>query len=111
MEDYIQQVLGFDAREGAPMRIEKMVAFYTSRDRAISEPLGNAGSSVRGYPPFARALHDHRNAWNELWATCDLAFPSDARVQRLLRFNVAHILQVCSPHTTELDAGVLARGL
>ena len=25
--------------QGEPMRIEKMVAFYTSRDQAISEPL------------------------------------------------------------------------
>jgi trehalose/maltose hydrolase-like predicted phosphorylase len=111
MEDYIQQVLSVDVRQGAPMRIEKLVAFYTSRDRAISEPLGSAGRSVRGCPPFAWALHDHLHAWDELWETCDLALPSDARVQRLLRLNIAHVLQVCSPHTTELDAGVLARGL
>src|SRR5262249_51064112 len=31
MEDYIQQILAFDVRQGAAMRIEKMVAFYTSR--------------------------------------------------------------------------------
>jgi trehalose/maltose hydrolase-like predicted phosphorylase len=111
MEDYIQHALSFDAREGAPMRIEKMVAFYTSRDRAISEPLGSAGRSVRGYPPFAGALDDHLRAWDELWETCDLALPRDARVQLLLRLHIAHVLQVCSPHTAQLDAGVLARGL
>jgi trehalose/maltose hydrolase-like predicted phosphorylase len=32
-------------------------------------------------------------------------------VQQLLRLHIAHVLQVCSPHTTDLDAGVLARGL
>ena len=111
MEDYIQHALSFDAREGAPMRIEKMVAFYTSRDRAISEPLGGAGRSALGYPPFAGALDDHLRAWDELWETCDLVLPRDARVQLLLRLHIAHVLQVCSPHTAELDAGVLARGL
>ena len=29
----------------------------------------------------------------------------------LLRFHTAHILQVCSRHTADLDAGVPARGL
>jgi trehalose/maltose hydrolase-like predicted phosphorylase len=110
-EDYIQQVLSFDGREGAALRVEKMVAFYTSRDRAISEPLGSAGRAVAGYPPFAGALHDHLCAWDELWETCDLVLPGDARVQLLLRVHIAHVLQVCSPHTAELDAGVLARGL
>jgi trehalose/maltose hydrolase-like predicted phosphorylase len=111
MEDYIQHVLGLDAHRGAPIRIEKMVAFYTSLDRAISEPLGSAGRSVGGYPSFGAALGDHLHAWDALWQMCDLAFPTDARVQLLLRLHIAHVLQVCSPHTTELDAGVLARGL
>jgi trehalose/maltose hydrolase-like predicted phosphorylase len=93
------------------MRIEKLVAFYTSRDRAISEPLGSAGRSVRDSPTFASALNDHLSAWDELWETCDLTLPQDARVQLLLRLHIAHVLQVCSPHTAELDAGVLARGL
>ena len=33
-----------------------MVAFFTSHDRAISEPLGSAGKSARRYPGFAEAL-------------------------------------------------------
>jgi trehalose/maltose hydrolase-like predicted phosphorylase len=38
MEDYVHQVLGFDVQQGAPTRIEKMVALYTSRDRAMDRP-------------------------------------------------------------------------
>ncbi len=38
------------------MRVEKMVAFYTSRDNAINEPLVNAGKAVVDYPTFAEAL-------------------------------------------------------
>ena len=35
----------------------------------------------------------------------------DDRVQRLLRLHTSHLLQVCSRHTADLDAGVPARGL
>ena len=111
MEDYIQQVLFFDVRQGEPVRVEKMVAFYTSQDRAINETLGSAGKSVANYPSFASALERHTRAWEELWDVCDLRLPSDERVQFLLRFHISHIMQVCSRHTADFDAGVPARGL
>src|SRR3954452_260563 len=110
-EDYIQQVLDFDVAQGEPVRLEKLVAFYTSKDRAISEPLGNAGASVRRHPGFAEALARHRAAWEELWRACDMTLPRNERVQLVLRFHIAHVLQVCSRHTVDYDAGVPARGL
>jgi trehalose/maltose hydrolase-like predicted phosphorylase len=109
--DYIQQVLSFDVEEGADTQVEKMVAFYTSLDRAISEPLGSAGRSVQRYPSFDDALEGHAMAWDELWRTCDLNLPAEERVQLLLRFHISHVLQVCSRHTVHHDAGVPARGL
>ncbi|MGE5635687.1 MAG: glycoside hydrolase family 65 protein [Nocardioidaceae bacterium] len=111
MEDYIQHVLAFDVQEGTPVRVEKMVAFYTSHDHAISEPLGSAGKLVRRAPSFAEALERHVRAWNELWEVCDLRLPGNERVQFLLRFHISHILQVCSRHTADHDAAVPARGL
>ena len=110
-EDYIQQVLSCDARAGEPVRVEKMVAFYTSRDRAISEPLGSAGESASRYPGFAEALERHKRAWDELWRACDIKLPGNDRVQLLLRLHIAHVLQVCSRYTADRDAGVPARGL
>jgi trehalose/maltose hydrolase-like predicted phosphorylase len=110
-EDYIQQVLSFDAQEGADTRVEKMVAFYTSLDRAISEPLGSAGRSVLRYPSFDEALEGHAMAWDELWQTCDLTLPNQERAQLVLRLHISHVLQVCSRHTVHHDAGVPARGL
>jgi trehalose/maltose hydrolase-like predicted phosphorylase len=111
MEDYIQQVLEFEVTEGTPTRIEKLVAFYTSRDRAINEPLTNAGKSVRRYPNFEEALQRHTRAWDELWRSSDVYLPGHQRIQQLLRLHISHILQVCSLHTTNHDAGVPARGL
>jgi trehalose/maltose hydrolase-like predicted phosphorylase len=98
-------------RQGERVRIEKMVAFYTSQDPAINEALGNAGKSVARYSSFAEALERHGRAWEELWEVCDLHLPGDERVQLLLRLHISHILQVCSRYTADLDAGVAARGL
>jgi trehalose/maltose hydrolase-like predicted phosphorylase len=111
MEDYIQQVLALDVREGEPVRAEKMVAFYTSRDAAINEALGNAGASAARYGTFTDAFARHSRAWDELWEVCDFQVPREPRVQLLLRLHISHILQVCSRHTAGHDAGVPARGL
>ncbi|WP_119071022.1 glycoside hydrolase family 65 protein [Rubrobacter indicoceani] len=111
MSDYIHQVLTFEAEEGTPIRVEKMVGFFTSHDHAITEPLTNAGQAARRFPSFAEALDGHSRAWAELWDVCDISVPNDERVQLLHRLHAYHVLQVCSPHTTDLDAGVPARGL
>jgi trehalose/maltose hydrolase-like predicted phosphorylase len=111
MPDYIQQVLTLDIERGVPVRTEKMVALYTSRDRAISEPLTNAGKSAIRYPTFEDAFEDHINAWQELWDVCDIRLPRDKRAQLLLRMHISHVLQTCSLLTPHHDAGVPARGL
>lgn len=111
MEDYIQQTLSFDLQQGHPVRVEKLIAFYTSRDQAINEPLTNAEKAVVRFGTFDDAFIRHQCAWDELWDDCNIRVPNDERVQFLLRFHASHILQVCSPHTDDLDAGVPARGL
>ena len=111
MEDYIQQTLGFNLQQGCPVRVEKLVSFYTSRDRAINEPLTNAEKAIGRFSAFDEAFDRHRCAWDELWDICNIRVPNDERVQFLLRFHASHILQVCSPHTADLDVGVPARGL
>jgi trehalose-phosphatase len=111
LEDYAQQTLGFDLPQGRPVRVEKLVAFYTSRDRAISEPLSNAEEAAECFESFDAAFARHQCAWEELWDACDLRVPHDERVQFLLRFHASQVLQTCSPHTADLDAGVPARGL
>jgi trehalose/maltose hydrolase-like predicted phosphorylase len=110
-EDYIQQVLAFEVDEGVPIRVEKIVAFYSSRDRGISEPLEAAVKSASAYPRFEEALAGSSHAWDELWELCDPQLLRQERVQFLLRFHTSHLLQVCSRLTAHHDAGVPARGL
>jgi trehalose/maltose hydrolase-like predicted phosphorylase/beta-phosphoglucomutase-like phosphatase (HAD superfamily) len=111
MQDYIQQGLEFEVEQGAPVRVEKIVSLYTSRDRAINEPMGNAGKSVHRYPAFAEAFEGHVQTWNELWEVCDVRLPKEPRMQFLLRLHISHLLQVCSRLTPHHDAGAPARGL
>jgi len=111
MEDYIQQVLAFEVRQGEATRVEKMVAFYTSRDPAVSDTLVRAARSAARHSDFSAALERHSAAWDELWRTCDAHVSGNEQVQLLLRLHTAHLLQVCSPHTADLDAGLPARGL
>ena len=111
VEDYIQQVLAFDVQQGTATRVEKMVAFYTSRDPAVSDTLVRAARSAARHADFADAFARHTAAWDELWQVCDMRVSGDQNVQQLLRLHIAHVLQVCSRHTADLDAGMPARGL
>jgi trehalose/maltose hydrolase-like predicted phosphorylase len=111
VEDYIQQVLAFDVQQGTTTRVEKMVAFYTSRDPAVSDTLVRAARSAARHANFAAAFERHTAAWDEVWQVCDMQVSGDESVQQLLRLHIAHVLQVCSRHTADLDAGMPARGL
>jgi hypothetical protein len=44
-----------------------MVAFYTSRDPAVSDPLVRAARSAGRHAGFAAAFERHAAAWDELW--------------------------------------------
>jgi trehalose/maltose hydrolase-like predicted phosphorylase/beta-phosphoglucomutase-like phosphatase (HAD superfamily) len=111
MQDYIQQSLEFEIVQNEPVRVEKIVSLYTSRDRAINETMINAEKSVHRYPAFGDALEGHIHTWDELWEVCDVRLPADQRVQFLIRLHISHLLQVCSRLTPHHDAGVPARGL
>ena len=111
MEDYIQQLLAFDVLQGVATRVEKLVTFYTSRDPAVSNTLVKAATSAARHTDFAATFERHAAAWEELWRVCDVRVSGDERAQLLLRLHIAHVLQVCSRNTADLDAGLPARGL
>ncbi|TLS41202.1 glycoside hydrolase family 65 protein [Streptomyces montanus] len=92
-----------------PAVVEKTVALHTSRDVAISDPLGAALDRVTAAPGFSALLDSHVAAWARLWRRADVQVPGEAG--RVLRLHLFHVLQTLSPHTTELDVGVPARGL
>ncbi|MFC0597880.1 glycoside hydrolase family 65 protein [Streptomyces palmae] len=92
-----------------PVTVEKTVALHTSRDRAISDPLGAAVEHVVAAADFEALRHSHAAAWAGLWRRAELTVPGEAG--RILRLHLFHVLQTLSPHTADLDVGVPARGL
>ena len=98
-----------------PVTIEKTVALYTSRDRAISESGLAASEKVAGAPGFDALLATHVLAWEHLWRSFDIELEDhgEATIEAggVLRLHVFHLLQTASRHSTELDVGAGARGL
>jgi alpha,alpha-trehalase len=97
---------------GSPLRIEKLIALYTSRDPAISEAGLAARECIERSDGFDGMLARHRRAWHQLWERCDLAFDSrsDNGEPMKLRLHIFHQLQTVSPNTMDYDVGVPARG-
>jgi trehalose/maltose hydrolase-like predicted phosphorylase len=111
VEGLVEQYLTFAATEGQPVTLEKVVALFTSRDRAISEPLDAAVREIGDAGSFDELLGSHVRAWRTLWDRCDVVIEGHARTQMILRLHIFHLLQTASPHTVDCDAGVPARGM
>ncbi|NBC94978.1 MAG: glycoside hydrolase family 65 protein [Deinococcus-Thermus bacterium] len=113
---WIAPYLALDVTAGRPVRIEKVVALYTSRDRAMNEPSLEACKTVERAGRFAELLATHRVAWIHLWRKFDIEIETTPEAPRdhtllILRLHIFHMLQTTSLHTIDLDAGVPARGL
>ena len=110
-DGYAGREVALAVRPGTEYTIEKMVALYTSRDRAISEPFSEARSHAACMPDFEALLARHVLAWDHLWARCDLHIDAGDRMQMVLRLHLFHLLQTVSNHSMDLDVGIPARGL
>ncbi len=100
-----------ELKEGKPVAVEKTVAMYTSRDRAISEPGLEAKKEVARAPAFEDLLGSHKLAWENLWLECGMEMESDQRSAMVVHLHIFHLLQTLSRNTIALDAGVPPRGL
>ena len=107
----IGHTLSLELGTGEPLRIEKVVTVYTSRDTAIAEPATTAARWLGLLPGVDDLLTGHVRAWRALWDRfhVDLAVDDDAL--RILRLHLVHVLQTASPNTADLDVGVPPRGL
>jgi beta-phosphoglucomutase family hydrolase len=104
-----------DVVPGASVEIEKIVALYTSRDRAIADPETAARTAIARADSFGALLQTHERAWGHLWERNDLNLldiESDEQddAHLAVRLHVFHLLQTASSHSMELDAGIPARG-
>jgi trehalose/maltose hydrolase-like predicted phosphorylase len=118
---YVARDTVVEVEAGTPVRVEKVAALYTSRDRAISECGLEARTAIGRAGSFDELLQTHARAWEHLWWTFGMELEVDAdpvtpgngalATNALVRLHIFHLLQTASPHTRDLDVGVLARGL
>ena len=97
--------------EGGRCCVEKTLALYTSRDRAISSPTEAARAAAAEGPDFPALLSSQGTAWERLWATAQIDARANERPAHLAQLHLFHLLQVASPHVEDLDVGLGARGL
>jgi trehalose/maltose hydrolase-like predicted phosphorylase len=110
-DDYAGQDIVLPVRPGDEYTVEKAVALYTSRDRALSDPFAEAREKAMCMPDFDELLRRHVLAWDHLWGRCDLEIAAAERTQMVLRLHLFHLLQTVSSHSLDLDVGIPARGL
>jgi alpha,alpha-trehalase len=113
--DYAEIRTKLPVEAGETVRIEKIVALYTSRDRGISEPGLAARETVDRVPRYAELLVGHELAWQQLWRRFGTDWKladgeDDDHVQLVVKLHVFHLLQSVSMNTEDLDVGVPARG-
>jgi alpha,alpha-trehalase len=107
---YIAQEFSIDAEQRLPIKIEKIVSFYTSRDFAVSEASQEATEAVERATNFEELLQSHILQWDHLWDRCDIQLNDNNRTQMILRLHIFHLLQSVSRNSIDLDTGVPARG-
>jgi len=89
--------------------LEKVV--HISALRGSEESGTDPVSVLKGVASF-EALHEaSAKAWQKLWDEVDIQVEGDRLAQKLLRMHIYHLLCTTSPHNTEIDFGIPARGL
>ncbi|PWE01332.1 glycoside hydrolase family 65 protein [Marinilabilia rubra] len=107
---YVAHLFDLDCDENESVKIEKIVAIYSSKDRAITEPVLEAKNSLYDAGSFDELAEAHAHAWSELWYRCDIDLKDGNNTQLILRLHIFHILQTASQNTIGLDVGIPARG-
>ncbi|MEJ2516140.1 MAG: glycosyl hydrolase family 65 protein [Gammaproteobacteria bacterium] len=113
--DHVAMRTRLPMADGETVRVEKVVALYTSRDQGISEAGLAARETVDRVPRFAQLLTGHELAWQHLWRRFGTDWrlegeQDDDQLQLVVKLHVFHLLQSVSTNTEDLDVGVPARG-
>ncbi len=60
---------------------------------------------------FDSVLSKSEKAWNSIWDKIDIKIEGDRLAQKLLRMHLYHLMVSLSPHNSNIDASITARGL
>lgn len=112
---YIAAHFTVDVQKGAEICVEKVVALFTSRDKASCECALEAEKAAKHAGGFDDLVQSHTRAWKHLWRRFDIEFeesapPEEDRTGMILHLHTFHLLQSTCMHTMDLDVGVPSRG-
>ena len=96
---------------GDVVTAEKIVALFSGRDVATSEPGTDAALWIDRLERFGALQEKHQAAWAQLWQRMSIELDGHDDELRVIRLHLLHLLQTVSLHSADIDAGIPARGL
>ncbi|MGI8946577.1 MAG: glycoside hydrolase family 65 protein [Ornithinimicrobium sp.] len=93
--DVAKHVVHVEAKQGTPIRIEKLVAVHTSRGVPVTELSDRCWRTLdRSVTAGVPALHaEHRDALTEFWDCSDVQVSGQPEVQQAVRWNLWQLAQ------------------
>lgn len=99
-----------EVRIGQTYRLDRVLAVYTSRDRAEPEEEATRHlDRVLDTRGVEGIVHRHRDAWHDVWRSSDVIIEGDDYAQTAIRFAIYHLTSSIHPHDEAVSIG--ARGL
>ncbi len=106
----VYQDVSFSCSKLQPLRFEKQVSVFTSRDFAISNPLDEARLRIKNDESFSEIHQKHRISWEGIWNLSKFKLNSKNNEILILRTHIFHIHQTVSGNSIGRDIGVPSRG-
>jgi beta-phosphoglucomutase family hydrolase len=100
-----------EAKQNQAIKIEKIIAVFTSMPWDTSDPLKSAITELEQSGDFDSLLLKSSQQWKEIWNKIDVKIEGDRLAQKLLRLHLYHLISSFSPHNSKIDASITARGL
>jgi beta-phosphoglucomutase family hydrolase len=102
----------FDVKKNEVVSLVKKVALFTSKPDDVSDPLASAKATLdHAKAGFDSLLAESAKEWKAIWAKIDMQVEGDRFSQKLLRLHLYHLMVSMSPHNSNIDASITARGL
>jgi HAD superfamily hydrolase (TIGR01509 family) len=106
----VKTTFSCETAQGQTLEVEKIVSIHTSQYGENDIEL-HALKDVEQAPSFTDILSKSEESWEPIWKEIDIQLEGDRLSQKLLRLHNYHLIVSASPHNTQLDASMTARGL
>ncbi|MFW6226517.1 MAG: glycoside hydrolase family 65 protein [Bacteroidota bacterium] len=109
-KEALYQDITFKCEKLQPISVEKLVALFTSKDFAISDPITECQNKLSRLGSFTKIFEKHKLAWDQIWQRSDIEMDSENKDLLILRAHIFHLYQTVSQNSIGLDMGVPSRG-